>query len=96
MTDRARRALAPWGLTDGLRPAPPAPGPQVKGMSTDEILEIAVRPGWKKGTKITFQEKGEGLREWEEGRGLAGVRRARLLGEVGGTVEDGGRPDATA
>jgi hypothetical protein len=23
-----------------------------------EILEIAVRPGWKAGTKITFQEKG--------------------------------------
>lgn len=32
---------------------------KVKGMSTDEILEIAVRPGWKKGTKITFQEKGD-------------------------------------
>ena len=27
-----------------------------------EILEIAVRPGWKSGTKITFQEKGEWLR----------------------------------
>lgn len=25
-----------------------------------EILEINVRPGWKAGTKITFQEKGEG------------------------------------
>lgn len=24
-----------------------------------EILEINVRPGWKAGTKITFQEKGE-------------------------------------
>jgi hypothetical protein len=24
-----------------------------------EILEINVRPGWKSGTKITFQEKGE-------------------------------------
>lgn len=26
---------------------------------TDEILEIQVRPGWKKGTKITFPEKGD-------------------------------------
>ena len=24
-----------------------------------EILEINVRPGWKAGTKITFQDKGE-------------------------------------
>jgi hypothetical protein len=24
----------------------------------EEILEVAVKPGWKKGTKVTFQEKG--------------------------------------
>uniref|UniRef100_A0A7S0RM28 J domain-containing protein n=1 Tax=Chlamydomonas leiostraca TaxID=1034604 RepID=A0A7S0RM28_9CHLO len=29
------------------------------GQQESEILEIAVRPGWKKGTKITFQEKGD-------------------------------------
>lgn len=39
---------------------------KVKGRPQEEILEIAVRPGWKKGTKITFQEKGE-----------SGVRRGR-------------------
>lgn len=27
-----------------------------------EILTIEVKPGWKKGTKITFQEKGEAQR----------------------------------
>ncbi|KAG2429150.1 hypothetical protein HYH02_014185 [Chlamydomonas schloesseri] len=32
---------------------------KVKGKPQEEILEIAVRPGWKKGTKITFQEKGD-------------------------------------
>eukprot|EP00198_Chlamydomonas_reinhardtii_P013276 XP_001702613.1 DnaJ-like protein [Chlamydomonas reinhardtii] len=32
---------------------------KVKGRPQEEILEIAVRPGWKKGTKITFQEKGD-------------------------------------
>ena len=31
---------------------------QVKGQSVSEILEIDIKPGWKKGTKITFQEKG--------------------------------------
>jgi DnaJ family protein B protein 4 len=31
----------------------------VKGQSMSEILEIEVKPGWKKGTKITFVEKGE-------------------------------------
>lgn len=32
-----------------------------------EMLEINVRPGWKAGTKITFQEKGENEGEWEMG-----------------------------
>jgi hypothetical protein len=27
--------------------------------SEEEILELAVKPGWKKGTKLTFQHKGE-------------------------------------
>ncbi len=31
---------------------------QVKGQSVSEILEIEIKPGWKLGTKITFQEKG--------------------------------------
>ena len=31
-----------------------------------EMLEINVRPGWKAGTKITFQEKGEKEGEWDE------------------------------
>lgn len=30
-------------------------------MEVPEILEINVRPGWKKGTKITFEEKGDEL-----------------------------------
>jgi DnaJ family protein B protein 4 len=25
----------------------------------EEILEVNVKPGWKKGTKVTFPEKGE-------------------------------------
>ena len=29
-------------------------------MSLEEILTIEVKPGWKKGTKITFTEKGNG------------------------------------
>ncbi|ESQ54402.1 hypothetical protein EUTSA_v10025591mg [Eutrema salsugineum] len=29
-----------------------------KAMQTEEILTIGVKPGWKKGTKITFPEKG--------------------------------------
>ncbi|CAH2077681.1 unnamed protein product [Thlaspi arvense] len=29
-----------------------------KAMPTEEILTIGVKPGWKKGTKITFPEKG--------------------------------------
>ena len=29
-----------------------------KAMSVEEILPIEVKPGWKKGTKITFPEKG--------------------------------------
>lgn len=32
---------------------------KVKGRPVQEILEIAIKPGWKKGTKITFQEKGD-------------------------------------
>ncbi|GFR41766.1 hypothetical protein Agub_g2523 [Astrephomene gubernaculifera] len=32
---------------------------RVKGQPMEEILEIAVKPGWKKGTRITFQEKGD-------------------------------------
>jgi DnaJ family protein B protein 4 len=27
--------------------------------SEEEILELNVKPGWKKGTKLTFQQKGE-------------------------------------
>ena len=30
-----------------------------KNMEVSEILEIKVRPGWKQGTKITFEEKGD-------------------------------------
>lgn len=33
--------------------------------SEEEILEVNVKPGWKKGTKVTFPEKGEG-RGWME------------------------------
>jgi hypothetical protein len=29
------------------------------GRSEEEILEVNVKPGWKKGTKVTFPEKGE-------------------------------------
>jgi DnaJ family protein B protein 4 len=29
--------------------------------SEEEILELNVKPGWKKGTKLTFQQKGEML-----------------------------------
>lgn len=32
-----------------------------KAMSVEEILPIEVKPGWKKGTKITFPEKGNDL-----------------------------------
>ncbi|GAQ90910.1 DnaJ heat shock family protein [Klebsormidium nitens] len=32
--------------------------PSGKTMTVDEILTIEVKPGWKKGTKITFPEKG--------------------------------------
>mmetsp|Transcript_7757 Transcript_7757/g.16701 ORF Transcript_7757/g.16701 Transcript_7757/m.16701 type:complete len:325 (+) Transcript_7757:272-1246(+) len=34
---------------------------QVRGKQESEILEINVKPGWKKGTKITFPEKGDEL-----------------------------------
>lgn len=40
-----------------------------------EMLEIEVKPGWKKGTRITFPEKGE---EWGWGSG-EDVRALRLL-----------------
>eukprot|EP00877_Chromochloris_zofingiensis_P007956 jgi/Chrzof1/3413/Cz12g24120.t1 len=30
-----------------------------RGQKQDEILEIKVTPGWKKGTKVTFPEKGD-------------------------------------
>eukprot|EP00210_Caulerpa_lentillifera_P006711 g6413.t1 len=30
-----------------------------KTMQVSEIVEIHVKPGWKKGTKITFEEKGD-------------------------------------
>lgn len=30
-----------------------------RGQKQDEILEIKVTPGWKKGTKVTFPEKGK-------------------------------------
>ncbi|KAG2492555.1 hypothetical protein HYH03_009217 [Edaphochlamys debaryana] len=32
---------------------------KVKGRPQEEILEIQIKPGWKKGTKITFTEKGD-------------------------------------
>eukprot|EP00798_Chlamydomonas_sp_ICE-L_P008304 gene8304-1576_t len=32
---------------------------QVRGSQESEILEINIKPGWKKGTKITFPEKGD-------------------------------------
>lgn len=31
----------------------------IKGGQQEEILEINVKPGWKKGTKLTFPEKGD-------------------------------------
>lgn len=31
---------------------------QVKNEVKSEVLEIVIKPGWKKGTKITFPEKG--------------------------------------
>lgn len=34
------------------------PVSQTANGRAEEILEIHVRPGWKKGTKITFPEKG--------------------------------------
>lgn len=40
-----------------------------------EMLEIEVKPGWKKGTRITFPEKGK---EWEQGLDV-GLRALRLL-----------------
>ena len=40
-----------------------------RSITVTEVLEIDVKPGWKKGTKVTFEEKGnEG-----EGSGLWGV-----------------------
>ncbi|GAU39800.1 hypothetical protein TSUD_219750 [Trifolium subterraneum] len=32
-----------------------------KSKSVDELLKISIKPGWKKGTKITFPEKGNEL-----------------------------------
>lgn len=29
-----------------------------QSMRVSEVLEVAVRPGWKSGTKVTFAEKG--------------------------------------
>lgn len=40
-----------------------------------EVLEIEVKPGWKKGTRITFPEKGK---EWERGLEV-GLSALRLL-----------------
>ena len=35
--------------------------PEANGQSTRvaEVLEVGVRPGWKKGTKVTFANKGQ-------------------------------------
>lgn len=35
------------------------------GRSEEEILEINVKPGWKKGTKVTFPEKGRLLQQYD-------------------------------
>ncbi len=35
------------------------------GGTGSEILEINIKPGWKRGTKITFPEKGESEGEGE-------------------------------
>ncbi|GLC45431.1 hypothetical protein PLESTM_001733300 [Pleodorina starrii] len=32
---------------------------KVRGVLAEEIVEINVKPGWKKGTRITFQERGD-------------------------------------
>ena len=32
---------------------------QVNGQQESEILEINIKPGWKRGTKITFPNKGD-------------------------------------
>ncbi|GIM06063.1 hypothetical protein Vretimale_10488, partial [Volvox reticuliferus] len=32
---------------------------KVRGEPAEEIVEIVVKPGWKKGTRITFQERGD-------------------------------------
>lgn len=36
-------------------------GPTGKSMSVEETLEIPVKPGWKDGTRITFEGKGDEL-----------------------------------
>lgn len=36
-------------------------GPSGKSMSVEEVLEIPVKPGWKDGTRITFEGKGDEL-----------------------------------
>ncbi len=64
------RPAAVRAVTGGItRHAWVAWSAQVKGSPSEEILEIAVKPGWKKGTKITFQEKG--ARPAGRGRGGA-------------------------
>lgn len=57
-TTHARTLVTP------ARPLPPTPPGQVLTASRqahreEEVLEIAIKPGWKKGTRITFKEKGE-------------------------------------
>ena len=43
-------------------------------MTVEEVLEIDVKPGWKKGTKVTFEEKGMVGRWWLLAQGDACLR----------------------
>jgi DnaJ-class molecular chaperone len=70
---RAAAAAAAAALTRAL------PGPQTSAGRAEELLEIHVRPGWKRGTKITFPEKGERRAPSRAGR-RAGARGTRPRG----------------
>jgi hypothetical protein len=68
--------------------------------TAEEILEVAVKPGWKKGTKVTFPEKGEDT-AWvhatvqrlqsENGHQWWRSGRFHALYAMGAAVMDGGR-----
>ncbi len=62
---------------------------KVRGQPSEEIVEISVKPGWKKGTRITFQERGE---EAEEAEGASEWRVAsgEWRGGSGGGIAGGG------